>query len=72
MLVINGICDKKICKIDTNHLLEFNIANGGEQSEHRILTYGINIKTHQVTKRFSHGDRHFQKIYGGLRWSMDP
>ena len=25
----------------------------------------FNIKSHQVTKRFTHGDRHFQKIYGG-------
>ena len=26
----------------------------------------FNINSHQVTKRFPHGGRHFQKIYGGL------
>ena len=26
----------------------------------------FNIKYHQVTKRFPHGGRHFQEIYGGF------
>ena len=32
---------------------------------HNIMDL-LNIKSHQVTKRFPHGGRHLQKIYGGF------
>ena len=32
----------------------------------------LNINSHQVTKRFPHEGRHFQKIYVGFWRSMDP
>ena len=32
----------------------------------------LNLNSHQVTKRFPHGGRHLQKIYGGFWRSMDP
>ena len=31
----------------------------------------FNIKSHQETKRFPHGGRHFQKIYGALTAALN-